>query len=174
MKITHKIRYFTSMVVLLSISTAYGLKKGDGHYGAPLTLTESITLDQAIANLSSKGIAKSDETATSGANTKANMKSTQTPILVEAKVDSVCEKKGCWMGLKTETHTARVTFKDYKYFVPVSLKGKTVKVEGILEEKKLSLKETKHYVKDAGGDPSKVTEPSTEFHIVASGLEVVE
>lgn len=124
-------------------------------FGAPITLKEALTLDQAIAQLKDPN-------------------ATQKNILIEAKVDSVCEMKGCWMGLKTGTNTARVTFKDYKYFVPVSLRGQMVKVEGTLEETKMSLKETKHYVKDAGGNPDEVKEPKTEYRIVATGVEVVK
>jgi hypothetical protein len=45
-------------------------------------------------------------------------------------------------------------------------------VEGTLEKVVMTLEDTKHYVKDAGGDPSQVTSPRTEYRIVASGVEV--
>lgn len=91
-------------------------------------------------------------------------------FVVEAKVEKVCRKKGCWMGLKSEHGPVRVTFKNYGFFVPTSLAGQTVVAEGVFSEKQLTLKETKHYVKDDGGDPAKVTEPGKEIHFVATGV----
>jgi hypothetical protein len=93
-------------------------------------------------------------------------------VLIESKVDKVCVAKGCWMALTNAKDDVRVTFKDYGFFVPSSIIGKTVLVEGKLEKVVMSLEDTKHYVKDAGGDPSKVTQPRTEYRIVASGVEV--
>ena len=120
-------------------------------FGAPVKGTNPISVDAAIAQFK-----------------KAN----QPTMLVEAKVDKVCLKKGCWMALKSKTTDVRVTFKDYGFFVPVSLVGKTVWVEGALSEKKLSLEQTKHYVEDEGGDPSKVTEARTDYQFVATGVLV--
>ena len=120
-------------------------------YGAPIQAKSPLSLQAAIAKLD---------------------RTTKADVLIESKVDSVCVVKGCWMALTDSTHNARVTFKDYGFFVPSSVIGKTVLVEGTLEKVEMSLEDTKHYVKDAGGDPTKVTEPRTEYRIVASGVEV--
>lgn len=119
-------------------------------FGAPVTGTKPVSVDAAIAQLN-----------------KENK-----PVLMEAKVDKVCLKKGCWMALKSKTTDVRVTFKDYGFFVPVSLVGKTVWVEGQMSEKKLTLAQTKHYVEDEGGDPSKVTEARTDYQFLATGVLV--
>lgn len=121
------------------------------HYGAPLKSRQAVSLDTAIQQLS---------------------KRTSTQVVVQSKVGKVCMAKGCWLGLTNESGDVRVTFKDYGFFVPQSLIGKTVLVEGTLEKVTMSLAETKHYVADAGGDPSKVTAPRVEYRIVASGVEV--
>ena len=121
------------------------------HYGAPVPKKTAVSLPVAIAQLQTKQSAS---------------------VLVESKVDKVCTVKGCWLGLVDAKQDARVTFKDYAFFVPASLIGKTVIVDGVLEKVTMSLEDTKHYVKDAGGDPSKVTEPRIEYRIVASGLQV--
>lgn len=121
------------------------------HYGAPLASRQAISLDAAIQKLAKQ-------------NTAA--------VVVESKVDKVCTVKGCWLGLRNPSGEIRVTFKDYKFFVPPSLIGKTVLVEGVLEKVTLSLAESKHYVEDAGGDPATVTQPRVEYRIVASGVEV--
>jgi hypothetical protein len=122
------------------------------HYGAPIKGKSPLSLQTAIKQLEAKP---------------------KTDVLIESKVDAVCVVKGCWMALTdTAGGDVRVTFKDYGFFVPGSIIGKTVLVEGTLEKVVMSLEDTKHYVKDAGGDPSKVTQPRTEYRIVASGVQV--
>ncbi|MCP4915013.1 MAG: DUF4920 domain-containing protein [Oligoflexia bacterium] len=98
-------------------------------------------------------------------------------VVMEAKVEKVCAKKGCWMTLQGSDKTFRVKFHEYSYFVPMSLTGKKVWVEGQVIRKKLSVKETKHYLEDAGASKEKiaaVTKPSFEYRIVAKGVRVVK
>jgi hypothetical protein len=121
-------------------------------YGAPLADGTPISLETAIQRLD---------------------RADRADVLIEAQVEAVCAVKGCWMALKSPTGNMRVTFKDYGFFVPGSIVGKTVRVAGTLEKVVMTLEETKHYVKDAGGDPSTVTQPRTEYRIVATGVEVV-
>jgi len=120
-------------------------------YGAPLKSRQAVSIESAIKQLAGKPTAQ---------------------VVVQSKVGKVCMAKGCWLGLTDTNGEVRVTFKDYAFFVPASLIGKTVLVEGMLEKVTLSLDETKHYVQDAGGDPSTVTQPGVEYRIVASGVEV--
>ncbi|MBY0554399.1 DUF4920 domain-containing protein [bacterium] len=120
-------------------------------FGAELTLKDSVTVDTAMGQF------------------KKDPKKT---FLIEAQVDKVCQKSGCWMTLKSKTSDLRITFKDYSFFVPLTLAGKTVLVEGTLNAKKLTLAQTKHYVEDEGGDPSKVTEAKTDYQMIASGVVV--
>ncbi len=121
-------------------------------YGAPIKAATPVPLDAAIQQLASKP--KAD-------------------VLVKSKVEAVCVVKGCWMALTDSGADVRVTFKDYGFFVPSSIIGKTVLVEGTLEKVVMSLEDTKHYVKDAGGDPATVTQPRTEYRIVASGVRTL-
>ena len=62
---------------------------------------------------------------------------------MEANVEKVCTKKGCWMTLQGADKTFRVKFKDYQFFVPLSLIGKKVWVEGLVHRKKVSVADTK-------------------------------
>lgn len=97
-------------------------------------------------------------------------------VVMEAKVKKVCAKKGCWMTLQGSDKTFRVKFHDYSYFVPMSLMGKKVWVEGQVLRKKLSIKETKHYLEDAGASKEEIAavkKPSFEYNIVAKGVRVV-
>lgn len=123
-------------------------------FGAPFDVKQkTITVDEAIEQF--------------------KLKPTDAGLMVlEAKIDKVCQKKGCWMTIKSKTRDMRVIFKDYGFFVPTDISGKTVICEGTVKEEKLTLEETKHFVKDEGGDPSKVTEPMTDYQFVATGVVV--
>ncbi len=76
------------------------------------------------------------------------------------------------MTLQSSSRDMRVIFKDYGFFVPTTISGKTVLAEGIVTEKKLTLEQTKHFVADEGGDPSKVTEAITDYQFVATGVKI--
>ena len=134
------------------ILTSIPLIASAEQYGAPIAGKTPLTLQSAIEQLDTKP--KAD-------------------VVIQSKVEAVCVVKGCWMALTDNSAgDVRVTFKDYGFFVPSSIIGKTVLVEGTLEKVQMTLDETRHYVKDAGGDPAKVTQPRTEYRIVASGVEV--
>ena len=99
------------------------------------------------------------------------------PVVMEANVDKVCEMKGCWMTLQGSDKTFRVKFHDYSYFVPMSLIGKKVWVEGEVKRKTVSIAVTKHYLEDAGASKEEivaVTKPSFEYRIIAKGVRVVK
>ncbi len=136
------------IVTLLCVWTAVAAAE---QYGAAITGTSPLSLQAALKKLDSAASAD---------------------VLIESKVDKVCVVKGCWMALTNAKDEVRVTFKDYGFFVPSTIIGKTVIVEGKLEKVVMSLEDTKHYVKDAGGDPSTVTQPRTEYRIIANGVAV--
>jgi hypothetical protein len=138
----------TALTLLLGLTSTLALAE---NYGAPIAGKNPVSLAAAIKQLGNQPTAN---------------------VVVESTVDKVCVVKGCWLGLTDATSDARVTFKDYAFFVPASLIGKRVVVEGKLEKVTMSLEDTKHYVKDAGGDPATVTQPRVEYRIVASGVQV--
>ncbi|UTA68909.1 DUF4920 domain-containing protein [Emticicia sp. 21SJ11W-3] len=95
---------------------------------------------------------------------------------VTGVVESVCQVKGCWMKVKMDDgQTMRVTFKDYGFFVPKDIAGKTVVFEGNAKTKTTSVDELRHYAEDAGKskeEVAKITEPKTELTFVANGVLV--
>ena len=96
-------------------------------------------------------------------------------IVIKAKVKKVCVKKGCWMTFHLPKHSVRVKFKNYSFFVPLSLEGREVLVNGRMGRKKISIDDTKHYLEDASASKEKiaaVTHASYEYHFVASGVKL--
>jgi uncharacterized protein DUF4920 len=97
------------------------------HYGAPLTLKNPLTLEAAVQSLGERPAAD---------------------VLVQSTVAKVCEQRGCWIALQSASSKMHVTFKDEAFFVPSTLIGKTVLVEG------------------------KLSRNGPGYELVASGLEV--
>jgi hypothetical protein len=66
--------------------------------------------------------------------------------------------------------------KDYAFFVPTALKGKTVVLDGTAERKVTSVDEQKHYAEDAKKPQAEIdaiTTPKEEIRFVANGIKVV-
>ncbi len=101
---------------------------------------------------------------------------TEMPAKVEGTVESVCKVKGCWMQVKTgDGQTMRVTFKDYGFFVPKDIVGKTVVVEGTAETTTTPVADLRHFAQDAGkpkAEIEKITEPEKSLTFVADGVIV--
>ena len=95
---------------------------------------------------------------------------------VKGTVESVCQAKGCWMKVKMDNgETMRVTFKDYGFFVPKDIAGKTVVVEGVAKKSTTPVSELRHYAQDAGKSAeeiAKITDPKEELAFVAEGVIV--
>ena len=93
---------------------------------------------------------------------------------VSGVVESVCKVKGCWMKVKLDDgQTMHVTFKDYGFFVPKDIAGKTVVFEGIAKVKTTPVDELKHYAEDAGkskDEIAQITEPEKAVSFVANGV----
>lgn len=98
-------------------------------------------------------------------------------IIIQAKVSEVCEKKGCWLTLVDNDTRFMVKMKDYAFFLPQSMVGKTVLLHANAEKKTTPVKELQHYAEDSGAskeDIAKITEPQTEIRILAQGIKVVD
>ena len=100
------------------------------------------------------------------------------PVKVKARVLEVCKQKGCWMTLQVNDSTeAFVKMKDYGFFVPTALEGKTIVLEGIAFIKTTSVAELKHYAEDGGKskkDIDAITQPESQLRLLANGILVAE
>lgn len=149
---------FALVFSLLTVA-AFGQKvkqvKGDD-YGDGIKAKTYVTYDDMFAQL----------------NTKDTV-----DLTVRAKVDEVCQAKGCWMTLSADGHEAMmVRFKDYGFFVPKDIGGKEVIIEGQAFATEVSVAELRHYAEDAGKSEEeimKITEPEKQFAFLASGVRVL-
>lgn len=111
-------------------------------------------------------------------NKKLNKEAKVENVAVKGTVTEVCPKKGCWVKLKTDDgKDFFVKMKDYGFFVPMALVGKTVVLEGNAESKTTSVNELKHYAEDAKKSQEEIDaikDPKTETRFLASAIKVVK
>jgi hypothetical protein len=102
----------------------------------------------------------------------------QANVKIIAKVLDVCPKKGCWMSLEMpDKTTVFVKMKDYAFFVPLEMIGKTVVIDGEAKKIETSVAELKHYAEDAKKSKEEIeaiTEPKKEIRLTANGILVVK
>ena len=97
---------------------------------------------------------------------------------VTGKVQQVCQAKGCWMDVLLADNTVmKVRFKDYAFFVPKDMAGKTVTLNGMAYNKTISVKDQQHYALDAGQSEEQIkaiTQPKNSITFTAAGVKVKE
>ncbi|AKA34171.1 DUF4920 domain-containing protein [Flagellimonas lutaonensis] len=90
------------------------------------------------------------------------------------QITEVCQAKGCWMKVDLEDGSqVFVKFKDYGFFVPTDVAGKTVVVSGKAFVEEMSVDEQKHYAADAGATKeklAKITTPKRTYRFEAEGV----
>lgn len=125
-------------------------------YGEPVTETDAIEISALPTFL--------------GDSAEMNAK-------VQGTVLSVCVKKGCWMNVDMGNgQEVRVSFKDYGFFVPDNIVGKTVVLEGIAKNSFISIEDLRHFAEDAGKsaeEVAKITESKKEIAFEAKGVLVL-
>jgi len=96
-------------------------------------------------------------------------------VKVEGVINSICQKKGCWMYVDLNEETEMlVRFKDYGFFVPMDASGSTALIEGMAKVDTLSVEWLKHLKEDAKASQEEIdaiTEPQIMYSIAeASGV----
>jgi len=92
-------------------------------------------------------------------------------ITLTTRIAKVCRKKGCFFIARDGDATARITFKDYGFFIPTDSAGKEVLLNGTFERREITDAQAKHYRKDLGEAPGGGAGGS-EYHIVATAVRI--
>ena len=94
-------------------------------------------------------------------------------VLVSTRVAQVCQKKGCFFIAREGDTMARVTFKDYDFFIPTDSADKQVILSGTFSRSQLSAEQADHYASDLGASGSETAIPHKfEYLIVADSIRV--
>jgi len=92
-------------------------------------------------------------------------------VLVATRIAKVCQKKGCFFVATEGAATARVSFKDYGFFIPTDSGGKDVLLLGTFSRTSVSKEEAEHYATDLG--ETAVSSPEDfQYSIVASAVQI--
>jgi hypothetical protein len=135
------------------------LHKADpkGTYGAGIVLKESTTLETILAEPS-----------------EYEGKIVQ----VAGTVREVCPRRGCWLELEDGDSVMRVKVNDGEIVFPLSAKGSSAVVEGVVEKIELDAEQAKawkqHEADEMGVafDPESVTGPMTIWRIAGLGARI--
>jgi len=99
-------------------------------------------------------------------------------IKVSGEINSVCQKKGCWMTISDDNGEEMIVkFEDYGFFMPKDASGQKAIIDGYAFNEVTDVKTLKHYASDAG-QPQEVidaiTEPQKELKFMAKGVIIFE
>ncbi len=140
-----------------------------------LSLSYSVVADQTFSPDQSFGEAMpTDSAAVSLRDAIASLGDTrQATVKVMGEVTEVCQAKGCWMILVDGDSYARITFKDYGFFVPIETSMQRTVVYGVLSEHVLSGEQAEHYAQDAGARSTlEMHGEVREYSLVASAVQL--
>ncbi len=105
-------------------------------------------------------------------------KSDKVKAKLVGQINTVCKVKGCWMQVtpaNAETPIF-VQFKDYGFFMPLDLAGKSVIMEGEAYYATTTVEELKHFAEDEGKSQAEIdaiTAPLKELKFMASGVVIL-
>ncbi len=155
-------KYFLSLVCLFCVAFAFAQPPvGDANvgdvYGAKVSAKKAKPIADVAASLEG--------------NEPMNAK-------VIGKVVDVCSKKGCWATVELANgETAMIKMKDYGFFLPTSVKGKMVVLDGQIQKVVTPVAELKHFAEDAKKSQAEIdaiTQPKEEISFTAKGIKVVK
>ncbi|MCB0463581.1 MAG: DUF4920 domain-containing protein [Flavobacteriaceae bacterium] len=132
------------------------------------------TQDMAYASFGDNIEAEGAISASEMAERYKSLKSGDTiTAKVSAKINEVCQMKGCWMKLDLgNDQDVRVTFKDYGFFMPLNAEGEVI-VNGKAFITETSVDDLRHYAEDAGKSAEEIaaiTQPEKTFAFEADGV----
>jgi hypothetical protein len=153
------------IIGILLMSSLFSCKKTENIENQKIAYSsfgEKITADQAIT---------SDELYSKFKDLKEG---DTIDVKFNAKINSVCQKKGCWMRLQLpDKNEAFVKFKDYGFFMPLNAANSNVIVNGKAFVSIESVDDLKHYAKDAVKPDNyinAIVSPEVTYSVMADGV----
>ncbi|MEL6122796.1 MAG: DUF4920 domain-containing protein [Bacteroidota bacterium] len=155
-------KYFFSILFLLTCSSfSFGqlaefTSNGPNVFGEDITNADAVTIDDVIDQVSAEDTLQ---------------------VTLSGHITEVCQAKGCWMSLESESgeHSIFIKFKDYGFFVPLESGGMKAQVRGDLYASVTPVSELRHYAEDKGASKEEIaaiTEPQTELKMMADGVVI--
>ncbi|OAB58127.1 hypothetical protein AY599_00265 [Leptolyngbya valderiana BDU 20041] len=159
------IRLIVASLIALSLSAAVLAEDEVIRLSEPVASTDAYEdfgtalPDMGDAHSLSAAIAAMDEAAAE-------------PVLIQAEVQQVCQKKGCFFIARDGETVARVRFQDYGFFIPTDSAGKTVTLAGTLSRIELSPEQAAHFAEDLGEPAEDEAMAGFEYQIMATAVRI--
>ena len=167
------------LIVLFSIFTLlFACKSENKESKVPDTTEIKSKLDESYSSFGEKISDKNLLSKKEIIETYKNLKVGDTAIVkFAAKVNEVCQSKGCWMRLNIGDQEAMVKFKNYGFFMPKNIADKDVIVHGKAFIAEISIEEQRHYAEDAGKSEEEIAviiEVEKTLSFEADGVLLIE
>lgn len=146
-------------------------------------MTYTAALAQTAITPATKGVVYGAEIKEKKVTTSDNFEQKlkgESPVKMQlkGKVISVCEKRGCWANVDLGNgKTVFVKMKDYAFFVPMDLVGKSVLLSGEAYQETTSVEELRHYAEDAKKPKEEIEaikEAQVKSRFTAAGITVLD
>ena len=169
MKIMHfSPRFLPALLTLMVIGIAPGLFAGES---AVKRLSEPVEVT-ATYEVFGSTLPETGTPLSLGDLMNDSKKYLDQEVLVATRIAKVCQKKGCFFVAQEGPSTARVSFKDYGFFIPTDSGGKNVVLLGTFSRKSVSKEEAEHFSADLGETAASAPE-RFEYSIVASAVKIL-
>jgi len=158
---------FRTLFVLAIIGTAPAIFAGEGEVkrlSEPVAVTATHEMFGAM-------LADNGTPLSLGELVKDSDKYQDQEVLLATRIAKVCQKKGCFFVATQGAATARVSFKDYGFFIPTDSGGKDVVLLGTFSRKSVSKEQAEHDAKDLGESGASSTD-RFQYSIVASAVKI--
>lgn len=171
---------FLAVFALWSCGSETTTQEQDGEVTEEVTATEETTEETAQGDGKHFGEVITEDGVVSYADLLSQMESKDSINLkVTGVVESVCQKKGCWMNIAgTDGQEGMfVQFEDYGFFMPKDIAGRKVIMEGSVTREITSIEDLKHFAEDANETAEEIaaiTEPLEELKFLATGVLLLD
>ncbi len=146
-----------SAFLSLALMTCAFAQEEPANFGEKISAKGALTPTEFVTEVEGKGEAKTK---------------------LKATINDVCQVKGCWMTLDMGNgQEVMVQFKDYGFFVPTDVAGKTAVVAGHAFVDTVSVETLRHYAEDAGKSKAEIeaiTQPEQRISFMADGVIIEE
>jgi hypothetical protein len=96
-------------------------------------------------------------------------------VTVEGRIADVCTKMGCWLVLAEGDKSIRVLTRAHKFFVAKDSKGKTCRIQGVVQAKEIKAEEVAHFESESSEDaviPEKKVQGTQTYELIASAVSI--
>lgn len=139
-----------------------------GHAGKVVRLSEPVAVSDQYESFG--GLVPDAPPALSLATVLGSEEHIGQERVINTNIAKVCQKKGCFFIARDGDAVARVSFKDYSFFIPTDSAGKQVTLLGTVSRQALTREQLDHAAEDLGEKPGEMA--PLEYNILASAIRV--